>query len=148
MRVSTRVEYGVMALVDIALQNRSGGSVTALEIAERQGISKKYLEQILPLLKQAGIIRAQKGIRGGYALSMAPSDITIYDILNALDTAVLEDMDFTSGDGEGELRSAVNELLWSKMNELLKEFTRNKTLSEFVRDYESRMANGWDLYVI
>jgi len=65
LRVSTRVEYGVMALVDITLQNRSGTSVTALEIAERQGISKKYLEQILPLLKQAGIIRAQKGIRGG-----------------------------------------------------------------------------------
>lgn len=148
MRVSTRVEYGVMALVDIALQNRSGASVTALEIAERQGISKKYLEQILPLLKQAGIIRAQKGIRGGYALSVTPSEITIYDVLNALDTAVLEDMDLTCGDGEGELRSAVNELLWSKMNELLKEFTRNKTLSEFMKDCEKKMANGWDMYVI
>lgn len=148
MRVSTRVEYGVMALVDIALQNRSGASVTALEIAERQGISKKYLEQILPLLKQAGIIRAQKGIRGGYALSVTHSEITIYDVLNALDTAVLEDMDLTCGDGECELRSAVNELLWSKMNELLKEFTRNKTLSEFMEDCEKKMANGWDMYVI
>ena len=148
MRVSTRVEYGVIALVDIALQCESGASVTALEIAERQGISKKYLEQILPLLKQGGLIRAQKGLGGGYTLSKDPLDITVYDILNSLDTAVLEDMEYMGNDGTGELRSAVNDLLWGKMNMFLKEFTKNKTLSELMKECEDRMIKGWDMYVI
>ena len=64
MRVSTRVEYGMLALADIVLYSENGTSVSAPEIAEREEISQKYLEQILTQLKQAGLIRAQKGLRG------------------------------------------------------------------------------------
>ena len=64
MKVSTRVEYGLLALADIALYSENGTSVSGPDIAEREDISRKYLEQILTHLKQAGLIRAQKGLHG------------------------------------------------------------------------------------
>ena len=73
MKVSTKVQYGMLALADIALYSENGSAVSGPEIAERQDISQKYLEQILTHLKQAGLIRAQKGLRGGYTLSR-PAD--------------------------------------------------------------------------
>ena len=148
MKVSTKVEYGVLALVDIALYSENGSVVPVLEISKRQGISKKYLEQILPLLRQAGLIRAHKGLRGGYVLARPASGITLYDVINALDNSVLEEMDSVSHDGEQELSSAVNELLWGKINKYLIDFAKNKTLSEFMRECESRMSDGWDMYII
>ena len=93
MRVSTRVEYGMIALTDIAINCEDGSSVSTSDISERQRISQKYLEQILPLLRQAGLVRAQKGIRGGYTLSHPVDEIFLSDILNALDNSILAQMD-------------------------------------------------------
>ena len=73
MKISTRVEYGILALTDIAMYSECGSSVSAPDIAVRQNISHKYLEQILIHLRQAGLIRAQKGLHGGYTLSR-PAD--------------------------------------------------------------------------
>ena len=148
MVFSTRVEYGVLALVDIALYSGKKTVVSALDVAQRQGISKKYLEQILPLLKQAGLIRAQKGLRGGYTLAKPASNITLYDVLNALDNSILEEMEPAGEDGEAGLRIAVNDLLWGQINQYLIEFTKSRTLSEFMRECENRMSEGWDMYVI
>ncbi len=120
----------------------------ALDVAERQGISKKYLEQILPLLKQAGLIKAQKGLRGGYTLTRPASEITLYDVLNALDSSIFEEMSSTGTDGEGVLRGAVNELLWGQINQHIINFAKEKKLSDFIRECESRVSNGWDMYVI
>ena len=77
MRVSTRVEYGLMALVDIAIHSENGESVSTTEIADRQKISQKYLEQILPQLRQAGLIKAQKGLRGGYRLGKPAEEVLL-----------------------------------------------------------------------
>ena len=82
MRVSTRVEYGLIALTDIVLYGENGSAVSAPDIAQRENISHKYLEQILLLLRQAGFIIAQKGIRGGYALAKPA------ELLNALTKSV------------------------------------------------------------
>ena len=81
MRISTRVEYGMLALTDIALYAENGTSVSAPDIAERQNISQKYLEQILTQLRQAGLIRAQKGLGGGYALSREPDKIKLSEFI-------------------------------------------------------------------
>ena len=89
MKVSTRVEYGMLALTDIALYSENGSSVSGPDIAERQNISQKYLEQILTHLKQAGLIRAQKGLRGGYTLSRPADSIRLSEVLNALDNGIL-----------------------------------------------------------
>ena len=148
MRISTRVEYGMLALTDIALYAENGASVSAPDIAERENISQKYLEQILTQLKQAGLIRAQKGLRGGYALTRAADKISIAEILNALDNSILEEVDPSGNESERSLRNVVNACLWKKMNGLLIEFAKNKTLSEFIQECGERLSGEWDLYII
>ena len=145
MKVSTRVEYGMLALTDIALHSENGSSVSAPEIAERQEISQKYLEQILTHLKQAGLIRAQKGLRGGYALTRPASKIRLSEILNALDNSILEETGTGNG---GTLRGAVNACLWQKMNRTMIDFAESKTLSEFLTDCRQQLTGEWDLYEI
>ena len=148
MKISTRVEYGMLALADIALYAENGASVSAPDIAERQNISQKYLEQILTQLKQAGLIRAQKGLRGGYALSREADKISIAEILNALDNSILEELSISEGETGRSLRSAVNTCLWERMNGLLLDFAKNKTLSEFIQECRDRLSGEWDLYII
>ncbi len=148
MKVSTKVEYGVLALADIALYSENGQSVSAVEISKRQGISKKYLEQILPLLRQAGLIRAHKGLRGGYTLSCCAESVTLSDILNALDYSILEEMEESSDQREGCLRNAVNACVWTRMNHIMSDYARGLTLSAFVEECRSQGEDGWDLYVI
>ena len=148
MRISTRVEYGMLALADIALYAENGSSVSAPDIAERQNISQKYLEQILTQLKQAGLIRAQKGLRGGDALSREADKISIAEILNALDNSILEELSIAEDENRRSLRSAVNTCLWERMNGLLLDFAKNKTLSEFIQECRDRLSDEWDLYII
>ena len=148
MKVSTRVEYGVLALTDIALYSEHGSSVTTLEIARRQGISKKYLEQILTLLRQAKLIRAQKGLKGGYSLTRPADQITMADILNALDNSILEEMDPPGEEGNDALRYAARECLWGEINARLNGFAKGLTLTAFLDQCRKRMPDDGDMYVI
>ncbi len=145
MKVSTRVEYGLIALTDIVIHGENGESVSAPEIAQRENISHKYLEHILLLLRQAGFIKAQKGIRGGYALVTPPERITLYDVLNALDKSILADMDTDEDDG---LRSAVNECFWGKINQNLVNYTKELKLSDFALACRNASKDNWDMYII
>ncbi len=148
MKVSSRVEYGMLALTDIAMYSGDGVSISGPDIAERQNISQKYLEQILTHLKQAGLIRAQKGIRGGYTLSRPADTIMISDVLNALDNSILEKQNESGNKSERNLRSAVSACLWDKMNGFLTEFAEGKSLADFVQECRSHMSEGWDYYMI
>lgn len=147
MRVSTRVEYGMLALADIALYSENGASVSAPEIAERQRISQKYLEQILTQLKQAGLIRAQKGLRGGYTLAKTAEKTGLTEILDALDTGILEEMGAEEDEGGKSLRGAMTDCLWKKMNRTLVEFAESRTLADILQECRKRSAE-WDMYVI
>ena len=147
MKVSTRVEYGMLALADIALYSESGSSVSTPEIAEREDISQKYLEQILTHLKQAGLIRAQKGLRGGYTLARSADRIKLSEILNALDNSILEETD-PAGQTDGRsLRGAVNDCVWSGLNRSITAFAECRTLSDIVQDCRE-LSGDWDMYVI
>ena len=146
MKISTRVEYGMLALTDIALHSGDGGAVSAPDIAARQGISQKYLEQIMTQLRQAGLIRAQKGLRGGYALTRPADKIRMDEIINALDTSILEETKLR--EDSGELQKAVNACLWQKMNRSMIEFAEKKVFSEFLGECREQMQGEWDLYVI
>ena len=83
MRIPMKVDYGVRALVDLALHSADAPIQTA-EIAARQSIPEPYLEQLLPTLSKFGFIRSRRGPRGGHALARPASEITIdavYEIL-------------------------------------------------------------------
>ena len=84
MKISTKGRYGTRAMVDIG-ENYGKGPVSLRKLAERENISMKYMEQIIPLLKASGLIRSARGARGGYVLAKEPREISLHDIVQALE---------------------------------------------------------------
>ncbi len=84
MKLSTRGRYAVMAMVDLAKQNR-GKPIALAEIAERQEISLSYLEQLFARLRRAGIVKSVRGPGGGYLLGYDPAEMRVSDIVLAVD---------------------------------------------------------------
>lgn len=80
MKISTKGRYALRMMVDLALHG-SEEFVALKDIAERQGISKKYLEQIVPLLNKSNLLKTNRGYQGGYILSKPPSKYTVGEIL-------------------------------------------------------------------
>lgn len=85
MNLSKRGEYGLRAMVDLAAQNDQGGVVPMKEIAQREQIPLKFLEQILLALKNAGLLQSRMGVGGGYYLARPASEITLGQIVRVLD---------------------------------------------------------------
>lgn len=82
MKISTKGRYALRMIVDLAL-NQENAFVSLKDIAERQNISKKYLEQIVPMLNSSGILRTNRGNKGGYMLAKSACELTVGDILRA-----------------------------------------------------------------
>ena len=82
MKISTKGRYALRMLIDLA-SNSEDGFISLKDIAERQGISKKYLEQIVPMLNKSGILRTNRGNKGGYMLAKAPNELTVGDVLRS-----------------------------------------------------------------
>jgi Rrf2 family transcriptional regulator, iron-sulfur cluster assembly transcription factor len=84
VKVSTRGDYAARALLSLALHS-SDRPTSVKEIAERTGLPQPYLEQILLAVKGAGLVRSKRGVGGGYVLARQPAEITLADILAAVD---------------------------------------------------------------
>ena len=80
MKISTKSRYGLRMLIDLA-EHQNQGFVSLTEISERQNISKKYLEQIIPLFNKADVLRTSRGSQGGYMLSRPADKYTVGEIL-------------------------------------------------------------------
>ena len=81
MKISTKGRYALRMMLDLAT-HQGDGYVALKDIAQRQEISKKYLEQIVPMLGKSNILRTTRGYQGGYRLCRAPEDYTVYEILS------------------------------------------------------------------
>ena len=84
MKLSTKGRYGLRAVVDLAV-NADDEAIALSQIAERQGISVNYLEQLVSKLKKSGIVHGIRGAQGGYILAMPAEEISVGDILRALE---------------------------------------------------------------
>lgn len=84
MMMTTKGRYAVMAMVDIAI-NSNGRPLALADISERQGITVAYLEQLFSKLKKAGLVSANKGPGGGYMLNKDKSEITVSEVIDAVD---------------------------------------------------------------
>ena len=86
MKVSTRGDYASRALLSLALHDDpTGGPTSVRDLAERTGLPQPYLEQILLALKGAGLVRSKRGVGGGYVLARSPDEITLGQIVSAVD---------------------------------------------------------------
>ncbi len=142
MKISTRVEYGIIALVDIAINSESGKAVSIAGISERQNISAKYLEQLLTALKQAHLIRGQKGSRGGYVLARPSNEICFDEIINALDITILSDSHTDDSQDNSYFKNTINSCLWDKMNAYLQNFAKEITLFDVAEQCKQAYGDG------
>ena len=120
MKLSTKGRYGLRAMIDLAL-NSTDGAVSISSIAERQNLSDSYLEQLMAKLKKAGLVSSLRGAQGGYTLACSADDISVGDILRALEGDLTPvDCAALSGNGScGESDSCVTKYVWQKLNDSL-----------------------------
>lgn len=128
MKISTKGRYGSRAM--LALAGRYGGNpMSASEIALQQGISQKYLESILTVLKTAGLVTVRRGNAGGYMLSRDPKDITLYDILLPLED-FLGIVHCVDGDCDCERYvDCYTREVWQEMKDANEKILRKKSLA-------------------
>jgi Rrf2 family protein len=110
MKLSNKGRYGLRAIFDIAFHNQ-GRATQIREIAERQDIPARFLEQIFQDLKRAGLVSSKRGPRGGYQLSKAPAEIRVGDILRALEGSIELRGDDAVKTGDETSRVITNDVL-------------------------------------
>ncbi len=144
MKISTRGRYALRMLADIA-ENQGDGYVSLKDISERQSISKKYLEQIVPALNSAGIIVAGRGFMGGYRLSKEPIAISVADVLRATEGS-LAPVSCLEGDTNTceRARGCDTLFVWQGLMEVIENYLERVTL----RDILSRKRRKQDDYVL
>lgn len=143
VKVSTRGDYASRALLSLALHLEEQGPTSVRDIAERTGLPQPYLEQILLALKGAGLVRSKRGVGGGYVLARRPEEITLADILAAVDGPIaLGDFGEPHTDGacdhEGQ---CVLLAVWADVGEQMRSLLSRLTLADLVD--MSRGAAPW-----
>lgn len=149
MKVTTRTGYAIRALYDLAFHSR-GQAAQAKEIAERQRIPLRYLEQILQDLRKAGIVEGRRGPRGGYALARAAGEVTLADVLRAVrgpleEMFALDPIDAAGAPRRGRGRAGgraeaeidVAALVWGEVTVRLVAVLEAVTLQDFVARAEA-----------
>lgn len=130
MKLTTKGRYAVTAMLDLAL-HYAQGAVTLSEIASRQGISLSYLEQLFARLRRSGLVDSVRGPGGGYNLALAPGEISIAEIILAIN----ENIDATRCGGDkncdGEER-CLTHYLWEDLSQRIHEFLSGITLADLV----------------
>lgn len=139
MKLSTKGKYGVRAVYEIA-RHFGKGPITIKEIAERQGISFSYLEQILHKLGKAGLIESVRGPAGGYLLAKEPLHLTIGDIIRTLEGPIALSHCLEPGD-TGDCNQAddcVARMVWTKVGAKIEEALDSITFEDLLQQQTQR----------
>ncbi|MEN9204057.1 MAG: Rrf2 family transcriptional regulator [Thermostichus sp. DG02_2_bins_29] len=149
MRLTTRATYSIRALLDLAMLG-SGQTASVRAIAERQGIPAPYLEKLLLELRQAGLVRSQRGAQGGYQLARAPRRIPVSAILTAVGESlapVTEEGSDAGGKSSGqggdqalERLDWVTAALWARIARRVQQVLEETTLEDLYFDARSWQA--------
>ncbi len=136
MRLSTKGRYAVTAMIDLAL-HQDERLVSLAEISEVQNISLSYLEQLFSRLRKYEIVEGVRGPGGGYRLAREPDDISIADIINAVD----EKLDATRCEGHENCqhgRKCITHELWFDLSQRIYGFLHDLTLEDVISSREVR----------
>jgi len=132
MQVSTRGRYGLRAMVDMSLHTTEGPMALRV-IAERQGISESYLEQVFTSLRKSGLVKASRGAQGGYELNRSSSEITIGEILSSLEGPIVPVFcvgDQPSGASCEREKYCLTRTFWEELKDKINEFLDGTTLQD------------------
>ena len=140
MKISTKGRYALRLMLDLAM-NDTGSPVSLKDVAKRQGISDKYLEQIISVLNRAGYVKSVRGAQGGYMLRKEPEDYTVGMILRLTEGSLAPVSCIEEDEVNCERQeSCVTLILWKKINDAGSEVVDHTTLQDLV-DWQ-REKNG------
>lgn len=137
MKISTKGRYALRLIVELA-KHKDEGYIALKDIANRQNISKKYLEQIIPILNRANILQSNRGFQGGYKLSRNPNEITVLEILNNTEGNV-SCVACLDGPVNNCPRKEMCETLfvWEGLNKAITDYLGNLTVQDIIEHQQS-----------
>jgi Rrf2 family protein len=137
MRISAKGRYALAAAIELAREFSGGASTTVISIAERLGISKIYLEQVFALLKRGEIVSSQKGAQGGYLLTRPPREISAYDVLLTVETALFQKTEPTAPEKAPQMDAALDSLVFDPMDAAVREALSRVSLEDLVMEAQT-----------
>lgn len=143
MKLSTKGRYGLRAVIDIAV-NSQNEAVAITSISKRQDISINYLEQLMAKLKRAGIVNSIRGVNGGYILAKPIEDISVGDILRALEGSLnlVNCTEITGGKTICESSDiCVTKYVWKRISDSINNTVDSITLKELVDESKKVSIN-------
>lgn len=143
MKLSTKGRYGLRAMIDLARYSGQE-AVSISSIAARQGISERYLEQLVALMKKSGLVKSIRGASGGYVLARKAEEISVGDVLRSLEGSLepVKCPAFYSDDGCMAAGECVTKYVWQKINDSINETVNHMMLDELVRESISLNPDG------
>lgn len=148
MKISKKCRYGLRALIDLSANSENEYMVLGT-LAERNHISPQYLEQVFASLRRAGIVKGIKGSQGGYRLNVAPKELTMSEILEALDGSYQIDEEEMPEDRHGRgIAASIQSLVIDQINGQLEELLKSITLDDLRKSYIDHKEYNEDMYYI
>lgn len=143
MKISTKGRYALRMLIDLA-EHSGDGFIALKDIAERQGISKKYLEQIVPILNRSDILQTNRGFQGGYKLAQSPSKYTIGTILRLTEGSLAPVACLDQNPIQCERSSECVTLpIWQGLNKVINDYLDNITLQDILDQQKELYSNDY-----
>ena len=139
MKISSKGRYALRAMTDLALHN-TGECIRTRDIAQRQNISEKYLEQIVTVLSKTGLIRSVRGAQGGYLLKKDPGNYSVGEILGAVE-GELDPMPDGEAEDESLIAASERDLVYEKLRKAISGVLDGVTLADLVKDHSQRLAS-------
>ncbi len=132
MKISTKGRYALRVMIDLALNN-NGKYISLKDIAERQEISNKYLEQIISLLNKAGYLETARGNTGGYKLAKEPKEYIVGDILRATEGDLAPIYCLTENGECDRQKGCKTYSFWKGLDDVINDYIDSKTLEDLIR---------------
>ncbi len=137
MKISTKGRYALRLMLDLAIID-SPQPVPLRDVAEREGISEKYLEQIVTQMSREGLVRSVRGAGGGYLLTRRPEEYTVGEILRALEGSLAPVRCADDSSGCCRASQCVSLDIWIQIQEAVSSVVDNITLADMVKRYHEK----------
>lgn len=143
MKISTKGRYALEIAADLARYSDREHPESLKNIAVRRGLSEKYLERIMKMLRDAGLVLSVRGTRGGYCLAAPPDEITAYDVLCAAEGELAPVACLTRETDCGiECGKCPTQAVWKDMWEIIRDTAKNVTIGQIIK-CEEEMGEAW-----
>lgn len=136
MRISAKGRYALAAVISMAQQYNNGEYITVISISEKLGISKIYLEQVFSLLKRSGLVTSVKGAQGGYQLTRMPGQITVLDVLSAVESSLFEPTESTVAGKAPDIETAMRLSAFDVLDQAVRQALGQVTLDDLTTEAE------------